>query len=715
MMRQNILCIAGTDTDAGKTVVTAGLLRVAHGLGISCAAVKPVQTGCETLADGSLRAPDVAVYREACPEAPSVALRTFAEACSPHLAALGGGMNGGEPLRATALASAVLAYARLPENRSRLVFVEGAGGVFTPLNERETLLDFFAALDAPVLLVAANKLGAINHALLSIQALQGRGLHVPGLIFTAPDSGGEAQRRTTGSPAAVSLEARIREDNRATVVRMSGVPCLGEVPYIRPLREPEPALRAPGWDALARILEPVAVELADTARGTVRGPGHGGAREDGFSDEQALLRYDRDHIWHPYTSALAPLRCREAIRTEGCRIILRDGTELVDGMASWWCAVHGYRHPRLMRALNGQAGRMPHVMFGGLTHRPATNLARKLLRMVPGNLEHVFFSDSGSVAVEVAMKMAVQYQRANGRPQKTKLLTVRGGYHGDTLGAMSVCDPENGMHSLFTGLIPAQIFAERPGCAFAAPYDPVWADGFARVVSEQADQVAAVILEPIVQGAGGMWMYHPEYLRRVSACCREHGCLLILDEIATGFGRTGRLFASEWADAQPDILCVGKALSGGVMTLAATLASGEVARGISRSGGVLMHGPTFMANPLACAVSEASLDILNEGGWKDQVPRIEQLLHEGLLPCKGLPGVADVRVLGAVGVVEMEQPVDVEHVQNFFVRECGVWLRPFGRLIYTMPPYVIDSADLTRICRSVVEAIKQQHWNPSWA
>lgn len=710
MMRQNILCIAGTGTDVGKTVVTAGLLRAAHGQGIPCAALKPVQTGCGEGEGGTLIAPDVAVYREACPEAPSTALRTFTDACSPHLASSGNGENGKGRLDAGTLAAAVLAHARLPENRSRLIFVEGAGGLLTPLNERETLLDLFARLDAPVLLVAANTLGAINHALLSLQALQSRGLRVPGIIFTVPESR-DAGRFPAASDPALSLAERVREDNRAAVSRMSGVPCLAEVPFVPALRERDPALRQAGWDAVSSALETVVGGLADS----LREQGNGKEATNGSEDAATLLDFDRGHIWHPYTSALAPLRCREAARTEGCRIVLEDGTELVDGMSSWWCAVHGYRHPRLMRALSAQAGRMPHVMFGGLTHRPAVELAKKLLRMVPDNLEHVFFSDSGSVAVEVAMKMAVQYQRACGRSRKTRCMTVRGGYHGDTLGAMSVCDPENGMHSLFTGLLPEQIFVERPGCAFAAPYDPVWADSFADLLAEQAHDVAAVILEPIVQGAGGMWMYHPEYLRRVSECCREYGCLLILDEIATGFGRTGRLFASEWAGVRPDILCLGKALTGGVMSMAATLASGEVARGISRSGGVLMHGPTFMGNPLACAVSGASLDILAEGAWREQVSRIEGILTQGLAACRGLPGVADVRVLGAIGVVEMEDPVDVEAVQDFFVRECGVWLRPFGRLIYTMPPYLIDAADLERICRAITEAVRQQKGNVPWA
>ncbi|MCC8194792.1 MAG: adenosylmethionine--8-amino-7-oxononanoate transaminase, partial [Deltaproteobacteria bacterium] len=369
----------------------------------------------------------------------------------------------------------------------------------------------------------------------------------------------------------------------------------------------------------------------------------------------------------------------------------------------------GYNHPALMAALRNQAAAMPHVMFGGLTHNPAVVLAEKLLGMAPRGLEHVFFADSGSVSVEVALKMALQYQMAAGNAQKNRFLALKGGYHGDTLGAMSVCDPENGMHHLFSGILPAQHFAPRPECRFDAPYDPASFAAFEAELVANADRLAAVILEPIVQGAGGMWFYHPGFLRDVKIACERYGCLLILDEIATGFGRTGKLFACEHAGIEPDILCLGKGLTGGVMTLAATLATRNVAEGVSQNGNVLMHGPTFMANPLACAVAGASLSILATGAWRADVARIETTLRQGLLPCANLTGVRDARVLGAIGVLEMEEAVDMAKLHRYFV-ESGVWLRPFGHLIYVMPPYTATDAEIETLTRAMRGAVESGAW-----
>jgi adenosylmethionine-8-amino-7-oxononanoate aminotransferase len=412
------------------------------------------------------------------------------------------------------------------------------------------------------------------------------------------------------------------------------------------------------------------------------------------------LAFDRRHIWHPYASMLDPLPAYHVESAEGVRIRLSDGRELVDGMASWWCVIHGYRHPRLDAAIEEQMRRTAHVMFGGLTHEPAIELARALIDLSPAPLQHVFFCDSGSVAVEVAIKMALQFWAAQGRPEKHRLLTIRGGYHGDTFGAMSVCDPVHGMHERFRHMLPAQIFVDRPRTRPGAPLHPTDAEQIERALAGHHAEIAAVILEPIVQGAGGMWFYAPEYLSHVAALCRRYNVLLVLDEIATGFGRTGRMFACEHAGVIPDIMCLGKAMTGGYLSLAATLTSAKIADGISADGGVLMHGPTFMANPLACAVARQSIELLQSGTWQTQVAAIESQLRDELGQYDGHRAVADVRTLGAIGVVETHEAVPIAALQEIFVEE-GVWIRPFNNLIYVMPAYVIDCDDLHRLTTAI--------------
>jgi len=422
---------------------------------------------------------------------------------------------------------------------------------------------------------------------------------------------------------------------------------------------------------------------------------------------EQLLAFDREHVWHPYgslTGVLAPL---PVVSAQGVRLELADGRELIDGMSSWWCAIHGYRQPALDAAITGQLGRMAHVMFGGLTHEPAVRLAERLLELAPQELDAVFFADSGSVSVEVAIKMSLQFQRAQGHPERTRLLTVRGGYHGDTFGAMAVCDPVGGMHSMFTGVLAEHVFAERPPDGFDAPLDARWAEHVRALAERHAGELAAIVVEPVVQGAGGMRFHSPACVRLLRELCDEHGLLLVLDEIATGFGRTGALFACEHAGVSPDVMCLGKALTGGYMTLAATLCTRRVAEAISAGeGGGLMHGPTFMANPLACAVSLASLELLEGIGetasWREQVPAIERGLRDGLAPARELPGVADVRVLGAIGVVQLEHPVELAAATDAAVAH-GVWLRD---LIYAMPPYVIDESELATVCEAMIAAAR---------
>ncbi|AYO14751.1 adenosylmethionine--8-amino-7-oxononanoate transaminase [Vibrio owensii] len=419
------------------------------------------------------------------------------------------------------------------------------------------------------------------------------------------------------------------------------------------------------------------------------------------------LAFDRQHIWHPYTSTLTPLTCYPVASANGVHIKLEDGTELVDGMSSWWSTIHGYNHPHLNQAAHQQIDKVSHVMFGGITHQPAISLCKKLLSLVPSNLEHVFLADSGSVAVEVSLKMALQYWHAKGE-RRPKFLTLRHGYHGDTFAAMSVTDPDNSMHSLYKGFLPEHIFAQSPTCGYWDEWKPEDLTDFEHKIETHHKELAAVILEPIVQGAGGMRIYHPEFLKGVRRLCDKYGLLLIADEIATGFGRTGKLFACEHADIQPDILCVGKALTGGYMTLSATLASKHVADTVcGGDAGCFMHGPTFMGNPLACAVATASLELIEQGDWKQQTQQIETLFSELLPKLEEYDLVKNTRWLGAIGVVETLRPVNMETIQALFV-EHGVWIRPFGKLIYMMPPFISKPEDIEKLVDAIDAALQRK-------
>ncbi|MDS1827451.1 adenosylmethionine--8-amino-7-oxononanoate transaminase [Vibrio vulnificus] len=418
------------------------------------------------------------------------------------------------------------------------------------------------------------------------------------------------------------------------------------------------------------------------------------------------LAFDRQHIWHPYTSTLTPLTCYPVNSASGVYIKLEDGTTLIDGMSSWWSTIHGYNHPHLNRAAHHQIDQVSHVMFGGITHQPAINLCKKLLSLAPNNLEHVFLADSGSVAVEVSLKMALQYWHARGE-RRPKFLTLQHGYHGDTFAAMSVTDPDNSMHSLYKGFLPEHIFAKSPTGGFWDEWKPEDLTDFAQKIEQHHQELAAVILEPIVQGAGGMRIYHPEFLKGVRALCDNYGLLLIADEIATGFGRTGKLFACEHADIQPDILCVGKALTGGYMTLSATLTSKHVADTVcGGEAGCFMHGPTFMGNPLACAVATASLELIEQGQWQQQTKQIESLFSELLPKLEEYDLVKNTRWLGAIGVVETHRPVNMETVQALFV-EQGVWIRPFGKLIYMMPPFISEPAHIEELVNAIETALQR--------
>ncbi len=687
--------ISGTGTHVGKSIVTAALLRALWTMPSTSRkniegflALKPVQTGCLHGAASSYI--DANVYTAAVQDItipPPLQPRTlhhFALAASPHLAAT----EEHKTLNALSLCADITACSKATMHAPLLI--EGAGGLCVPLNASETTLDLIQELRLPVLLVMDNILGALNHTLLSMDALRKHGIDIVAIVCTQCS----AQAKNTD-------EELITQDNIHFLRQYAPNIPLYTLPHIEQLQDPCPQTQIRAWTLAAKALGPLAKQCIQLWQNT--------AQKDPSASTH--IEWDKNHLWHPYTSATKPLPVYKATHAKGVHIYLQDKQKpLIDGMSSWWCAVHGYGHKELIHAAQAQAAKMSHIMFGGLTHAPAIQAAQKLLSLLPKGLTRLFWADSGSVAVEVALKMALQYQQGRGETQRTVFLSPRGGYYGDTLGAMSVCDPINGMHSLFTHVVPQHIFIPRPQCRFEktlqSPLNPQCLTALEEAFHLHGSRLAAFVVEPVVQGAGGMWFYDPRYLQHVAQLCKTYDVLLIFDEIATGFGRTGKMFAADWAQISPDICCVGKALTGGFLSLAATACSEQVAQNICADDHVFMHGPTFMANALACAVAEASLDIFARSPWQENVLRIEQELEKNLASCAHLPGVADVRVLGAIGVVEMQKPVNVAALQAFFVKE-HVWIRPFANLIYVMPPYIASNEDIACLTKAITKSLLQ--------
>lgn len=644
--------ITATDTDVGKTFVTAALLSAINQNGQRAIALKPVQTGCENTPNGKLVAPDVQQYRSVVAENDISPCYAFRLPASPHYAA--------QLENQVIEIPKILSYIKQQSSDYDVTLIEGAGGIFVPLNQKETMLDLMIQCHYPVILVCPNVLGVINSVLMSIETLHNHGLSIAALVLNFDDENDEicrCNREYLQQHTDIPL---------ITLSRFASADIQQAVPYLQKqlshlFRQPENQ-----WDT----------------------------------------DFDKQHLWHPYTNALNPLPTYPVVSASNYHIHTTSG-RLIDGMSSWWCAAQGYNNQALNQAAIKQLHQFSHIMFAGLTHQPAIELGKKLLQLLP-DFSRVFYSDSGSVAVEVALKLALQYQQKISA-KKTKMLTVLGGYHGDTLGAMSVCDPVDGMHFLFNGVLAQHIFAPRPTCRFDQEFDETCLAEIEQLFAQHQEEIAAVIIEPIVQGAGGMWFYHPKYLQHLRKLCNQYNALLIFDEIATGFGRTGKLFAYQHADVVPDIICVGKALTAGYMTLAATICQEHIAEVISQDNGVFMHGPTFMANPLACAVAAKNIELLQQGNWQQQVQRIENIMQAHLAPCKRLPETQDVRVLGAIGVVELKESVDIQTIQAFFV-EKGVWIRPFGRLIYLMPPFIIADEDLIYLCQTIFQAISYQKY-----
>lgn len=657
MIASKAYFVCGTDTDVGKTTVCAGLLRNMPDVHM----IKAIQTG-----EGLI---DQGVYTKAFQSVKAKTLFHLSFAASPHLAA--------QREKRMLNYEEVKRQVKKEVDANALTIVEGSGGIMTPITPTKSFCDLMTDLAYPVVLVVKNMLGAINHALLTVNMLRQRGIPVYGFIFTTPEKIKTEDERV------------ILEDNINIIVSITKVPVIADIPFIPDLgKNPE------SWSVLSSYLKEAATSLLQPLT---------------LDTKTELIAFDQQHVWHPYEQAQSALPKPLVTKAKGTKMTLSNGQVVTDGISSWWTAIHGYSHPELVAAVQSQSVQMSHIMFGGLTHEPAIRLTQKLLSIVPPELAHVFYADSGSVAIEIAMKMARQYWRGKQQPAKTKFISFKGGYHGDTAGAMSIGDPDGVIHGQEDNASQKNIFAARPVSAFGASFDASSVVALRELVMLHHHECAAMVIEPIVQAAGGMWFYHPDYLKTLRQLCDEFNLLLIVDEIAVGFGRTGKLFASEWAGITPDIMCIGKGLTGGMLTLSATLTTEKVAEGIAESGQPFMHGPTYMGNALACHVACTSIDLLLKNNWQNQVKRIEKQLWEGLLACKFFNVVKDIRVLGAIGVVELSQPVNAKRLQQYFI-EQGVWIRPFGQMIYLMPSYIATDEDIALLSKAIFKAIEEGVW-----